>query len=267
MLDLIKVAEETLKIIDDKQYTVKGNVVKFPTDKNVDEVVVCSPKQGNEYLKEDISSFMGEKMCDFRVACEDSFQAASAYKYPLVMNFASARHPGGGFTTGARAQEEALCRSSTLYASLITDKAAEMYLYNEENKISVYSDYMLFSPNVLVFRDANLDLLSQPFMTAVATVPAPNRSAWARNESDETIEKVMTHRIRVMLRWAIKNGNRSLVLGAWGCGVFRNKPEDVAWYFKKVLVDEGYGKCFDEVCFAVYGREDSPNLKAFVNIF
>ena len=70
-----------------------------------------------------------------------------------------------------------------------------------------------------------------------------------------------------MLIWAVKNGNKNLVLGAWGCGVFKNNPYQVASCFRQVLVDEGYGYCFDEVCFVVYGKPNNRNLAAFKKVF
>ena len=70
-----------------------------------------------------------------------------------------------------------------------------------------------------------------------------------------------------MLAAAAKYGYKTLVLGAWGCGAFGNKPKDVAEYFRQVIIDEGYGKGFDEICFAIYGREDGNNITNFRNVF
>ncbi len=77
----------------------------------------------------------------------------------------------------------------------------------------------------------------------------------------------MIRKIRIMLSIAADKGYKNLVLGAWGCGAFGNKPEDVSRYFKTVIVDEGYGKFFDEVCFAIYGSEDGKNITAFRRLF
>ena len=40
---------------------------------------------------------------------------------PVALNFANGVQPGGGFLSGARAQEETLCRSSALYQTLVDD--------------------------------------------------------------------------------------------------------------------------------------------------
>ena len=202
-------------------------------------------------------------MCKIHVVNADSFQAARKYDNPFVMNFANAHNPGGGFKLGDNAQEEALCRCSTLYASITSKEASKMYLYNNTHLSMVESDYMLYSPDVCVFRDEQCELLEEPFMASVITLPAPNRFGAAMFATNRDIEETMTRRIRIMFRIAAKNGHKNLVLGAWGCGAFGNKPEDVSNYFKKVLIDEEYGMCFDEVCFAIYGRTDGKNIRVF----
>ena len=74
-------------------------------------------------------------------------------------------------------------------------------------------------------------------------------------------------RIKILLLIAADNGYKNLVLGAWGCGAFGNKPHDVAGYFKQILIDEGYGYFFDEVRFAIYGSENGKNISEFRRIF
>ncbi|WP_242848137.1 TIGR02452 family protein [Ruminococcus sp. HUN007] len=183
------------------------------------------------------------------------------------MNFANAHCPGGGFRLGANTQEEALCRCSTLYASITSNAAKEMYLYNNLHINPVESDYMLYSPNVCVFRNHKCVHAAEPFMASVITLPAPNRRGAAIAASGRKIAEAMTRRIRIMLAVAAENGHKDLILGAWGCGAFGNKPEDVSGYFRKVITDEGYGKLFDNICFAVYGKEDSRNITAFRKTF
>ena len=140
----------------------------------------------------------------------DSFQAGRKYKNALVMNFANAHNPGGGFKLGANAQEEALCRCSTLYASITSKKASEMYIYNNTHISRVESDYMLISPNVCVFRDEKYDLLETPVVMGVITLPAPNRYGAALLADDELIEETFVRRIRIM---HLRLGN--LKLGQW----------------------------------------------------
>jgi uncharacterized protein (TIGR02452 family) len=125
---------------------------------------------------------------------------------------------------------------------------------------------MLISPKVVVFRDENCNLMEEPVIMGVVTVPAPNRYGAALLAGKKLIDDTFVRRIRIMLAAAAKSGYKTLVLGAWGCGAFGNKPEDVAGYFKQVIVQEEYGKCFDEICFAIYGREDGENITTFREI-
>jgi len=85
--------------------------------------------------------------------------------------------------------------------------------------------------------------------------------------SRKTIQETMLRRIRIMLCIAAGKGHKNLVLGAWGCGVFGNHPTEVAGYFKTVLVEEEYGRFFEEVCFAVYGNTEGRNIHAFQEEF
>ena len=263
-----EVASETLRIIAEREYKIGWETIDLPWDEWYSSVRVYSPQTSKIWFSTDkIEHYMQEKMCRFSVTNEDSLRASGRFKEPTVLNFASAKYPGGGFLKGASAQEESLCCCSTLFASLSSKEAAEMYEFNRENPINTYSDYMLFSPYVVVFRDAEKGLLEKPFVVSVVSVPAPNRSAGARFETDESIKEVLLRRMRRLIVCAIRHGHKNLVLGAWGCGVFRNDPHQVASCFRQVLIDEKLGFCFDDVCFAVYGKPDNPNLVAFEEVF
>lgn len=265
-MDYRQIANETIKITAARKYETGGKTIELPA-LDYKMVEVFSPEDGRKLLEEDISQYFGEKLCEIEVTGEDSFAAARRLEKPLVMNFANARYVGGGFLAGARAQEESLCRCSTLYASIKSSKAAEMYHYNRSHKSRVASDYMLLSPQVCVFRNEKYQLMENPFMAAVITLPAPNRHGAAALASNEHIAETMTRRIRIMLRIAAKHGYRELVLGAWGCGAFGNSPTDVSGYFKNVLIDEEYGRCFDRVVFAIYGKPEGRNITAFSKAF
>lgn len=260
------IIKQTLQINKEKEYQLEGETIYLPR-KDYEQVEVYSPQAGKELLEWDMTEAYRDGFCRISVINADSYQAARELEKPLVMNFANAHNPGGGFLMGANAQEEALCRCSTLYESISSKKASEMYHYNNTHLSNVESDYMLLSPVVSVFRDEKFELLKKPVQVAVITIPAPNRFGAALFASGKTIEETMLRRIRIMLRIAAKKGYRNLVLGAWGCGAFGNKPEEVSGYFKKVLVEEAYGKCFEKVCFAIYGKTDGRNIQAFRETF
>ncbi len=265
-MNLIAVANETLKICEAGSYEVNGHTVTFPKG-DYDAAEVITPAMGEALLAKEMKAPEDAKMCRIVVKNSDTYAAGRGYEKALVMNFANAHNPGGGFRLGATAQEEALCRCSTLYGSITSQAASEMYKYNNTHISSVESDYMLVSPEVLVFRDEQLNLLEQPFRTAVVTAPAPNRFGAAMLASSAKIRETFLRRIRIVLKAAAERGYRNLVLGAWGCGAFGNKPKDVAEYFRMAIVDEQLGMHFDEICFAIYGSENGKNITAFRQVF
>lgn len=260
----IAIANETMKITADGFYELGGKKIELPCE-DTSAVEVWAPKNGAALVE---STVIPEgDMCTITVTKEDSFTAASRFENAFVMNFANAHKAGGGFRLGANTQEEALCRCSTLYSSITSEAAGEMYRYNNTHLSSTESDYMLYSPDVCVFRSCKCELLEKPFMASVITVPAPNRRGAAIFASNKKIAEVMTRRIRIMLAIAAKHGHRSIILGAWGCGAFGNSSEDVAGYFRKVLIDEKYGQLFDNVCFAIYSSGSDKKYNIFSEVF
>lgn len=265
-LKLIQVARETIGITKAGRYSWKGEERVLP-EGDFGAVEVITPEYGVELLGRDFSGGLKGEMGRIEVTDEDSFRAAARLERPLVLNFANAHHPGGGFLIGARAQEEALCRGSTLYASISSEKAKEIYRYNNTHPSAVESDYMLLSPEVCVFRDIGCEPLERPFMAAVITAPAPNRRGAALFASEDRIRETFLRRIRIILRVAADGGCGNLVLGAWGCGAFGNDPLMVAECFRTALVEDGFGRAFATVVFAVYGKPDGPNLRTFREVF
>jgi uncharacterized protein (TIGR02452 family) len=186
-----------------------------------------------------------------------------------VLNFASARNPGGGYLNGAQAQEEALCRASALYACLL--RAPGYYEHHRAERSAFYSDRVIHSPGVPVFRDDRGALLAEPFEAGFLTSPAPNAGVIARRSPEEAhrVPGALLVRAERVLEVAAAHGYRRLVLGAWGCGVFRNDPAVVAGAFHTHLTDGGrFAGRFAHVVFAVLDRRpDSPTRAAFHRAF
>ncbi|GAB7029418.1 TIGR02452 family protein [Streptomyces sp. NPDC021749] len=186
-----------------------------------------------------------------------------------VLNFASARNPGGGYLNGAQAQEEALCRGSALYACV--REAPEFYAAHRAAPNPFYSDRVILSPGVPVFRDDRGSLLEVPYETGFLTAAAPNAGVIARQRPAEAgrVPAALAVRAERVLEVAAAGGYRQLVLGAWGCGVFRNEPADVARAFAAQLRGAGrFADRFGRVVFAVLDRrKDSPTRAAFAEAF
>ncbi|MFC8272543.1 TIGR02452 family protein [Streptomyces sp. NPDC057271] len=172
-----------------------------------------------------------------------------------VLNFASARNPGGGYLNGAQAQEEALCRASALYTTLL--RAPEYYTHHRAERDAFYTDRVIHSPGVPVFRDDRGGLLDEPFTVGFLTSPAPNAGV-IRRQTPELADRVpaaLAARAERVLETAVAAGYRRLVLGAWGCGVFQNDPAEVAGAFRALLLDGGrFAGHFDEIVFAILDR-------------
>lgn len=179
--------------------------------------------------------------------------------------FASARNPGGGFLNGAKAQEESLARSSALYPCLLA--AGDFYAHHRAHSELTYSDRVIYSPGVPVFRDDDGALLAQPYRVAFLTAAAPNLGAIARNQPQhvDAVPGILLRRAARVLQVAAAHGHRRLVLGAWGCGVFGNDPATVAEAFRTSLRANPF---FDQVVFAVLDRQrGAPVLAAFADAF
>lgn len=153
----------------------------------------------------------------------------------LVLNFANSVHPGGGVRHGAKAQEEDLCRNSTLLWSLESEVAESYYEYNKKLETQMGSDALIFTPKVEVFRDDKGAFLRDSKIVSVLTVAAPNISHGLEGMSREQYLDLLYNRIVGMLKSAAFFGYQYLIPGAWGCGVFENDAHVVSDLFRKAL--------------------------------
>ncbi|WP_077799753.1 TIGR02452 family protein [Streptomyces sp. JHA26] len=180
-----------------------------------------------------------------------------------VLNFASARNPGGGYLNGAQAQEEALCRASALYTCLL--RAREFYDHHRAHRDPFYTDRVVHSPGVPVFRDDRGRLLDEPFTAGFLTSAAPNAGVVLRTAPERAADLPTALAVRAerVLETAAAHGHRRLVLGAWGCGVFRNDPAQVAGAFRTLLGPGGrFAATFERVTFGILDRTPGGTVRA-----
>lgn len=182
----------------------------------------------------------------------------------MCLNFASAKNPGGGFINGAEAQEESLARTSGLHDSLL--QGWEYYETHRAMKSCFYTDTMIYSPKVPVFRKDKGELLPKPVLCNFITSPAVNAGVVKRQEPEREGEifGAMDVRTDKMLALALHQGNETLILGAWGCGVFKNDPKEIAELFKKHLYGK-YKNKFKRVVFAILSKKEEM-IKPFEEI-
>lgn len=271
------VAKETLSIIERGGYCSQGGrevALRAAIDRAVQGTVLYRPEQLDRLVRERRWELAGG------LRLEVSAETTSAAARRLVqregaagvaaLNFASARNPGGGFLGGAKAQEEDLARASALYECLLTQR--EYYEVNRATSSLLYTDHIIYSPEVPFFRDDRLGLLDEPYLCSIITAPAPNAGQFLRHEHGASarrrLSEVLSRRAAKVLAVAAEEGRRCLVLGAWGCGVFQNNPHEVAEVFARHLAEPGFAGAFERVVFAIYDRSKArATLRAFEERF
>ncbi|MBV1854794.1 TIGR02452 family protein [Catellatospora tritici] len=259
---LAEIGRRTVQIAEDGSYTnPAGATVEIGAE------VRAAVAGTRHYVPEQAVEPVGPRgAAQIEVTRESTLVAARrAGPQAATLVFASAKNPGGGFLGGAKAQEESLARASALYPALLA--APDFYAYHRAQRDLRYSDRVVYSPGVPVFRDDKGGLLDAAYRTSFLTAAAPNLGAIVRNQPEHAadVPAVLRRRAERVLSVAAAHGHRTLVLGAWGCGVFRNDPTVVAGAFADALraVDR-----FDHVIFAIYDNLPyTPVHAAFEHVF
>jgi uncharacterized protein (TIGR02452 family) len=180
----------------------------------------------------------------------DSVSALTEYSKlgkTCVLNMASYKRPGGGVYNGARAQEECLFRCSNLIQVV-----PNSFYPLQENEA-------LYTKDSVFFKDKNYDYM-EPIVCDVITIAAINLNENAKYDPVQNVidyRKITKDKIRLMISLAVKNGVQNLILGAWGCGVFKNDPNLMSQYFSEILTGEGYSIDFKNVVFAIINDHNS----------
>jgi uncharacterized protein (TIGR02452 family) len=256
-MSLTGVAKETLAIVERGEYRApSGKTVSIPVKPAIEGTRLYLPEELERLVA---AQAPGNFSTRIEVTGETTAQAARRVPRSVLLNFASAKNPGGGFLGGAKAQEEDLARCSALYSCQLTQRT--YYDANRSVASMLYTDHLIYSPAVPFFRDDQLKLLEEPFLASVITSPAPNagealrRDPNARPEIRATLERRAAHVLAVAAQ------HERVILGAWGCGVFRNDPAEVAAVFHALLEGKFRG-VFSLVVFAIYDRS-GEKLRAF----
>ena len=237
-----------LEAIDNGKYLADAGMVDWSAEIRAAEKGKVSIRP-NDRLPEQDQGASGHdaKVTSVVIANQTTLSAARELvqegQRPLALNFANGVEPGGGFLRGATAQEETLCRSSALYATLFGDL---MYDFHRENDPAASSDWAILSPDVPVFRDDAGMESDKPWPLSLLTCAAPYAPAIGRTDS----ARMLRQRIHRVLAIARAYDYQSLVLGAWGCGVFANDPRQTAVDFRQALEGDFAG-AFALVVFAI----------------
>lgn len=257
------IAEETVQIIEFGRYQAPDGVAVVLADD-----IAAAVAGTRLYLPGDVvaAPIPASGKPALEVTGETTLAAARRVGGDVVcLVFASARKPGGGFLNGAQAQEESLARASALYACL--SAAPEFYAFHRQHADLCYSDRVIYSPAVPVFRDDDGLLLASPYRVSFLTAAAPNQAAITASQPEAcgNVPAALRTRTARVLEIAAANGHRRLVLGAWGCGVFGNDPAMVAESFALAL---DRARWFEQIVFAVHDRQPgAPVYRAFATAF
>lgn len=281
--DNIEMLQDTLRILKQGSYKINGRTVELKlSGKAMETVHVLLPENVQDICsRTDFKRERATGRCGYDCVNMDSFAAArlqyktynnmscEAEKPVLVLNLASPVHPGGGVRRGANAQEEDLCRKSSLLLSLESRHAAKYYEYNKKLNSYMGSDAMMFTPEVEIIRDENGALLYETVVVAVLTCAAPKITPGREGMSEGEYQDMVYNRIMGMLKCAAYFGYRNLVLGAWGCGAFGNDAHVISDLFYRALKEMKFNGMpekdfFRRIDFAVLDRTAQQyNFKEF----
>jgi uncharacterized protein (TIGR02452 family) len=259
----VNLAKETLHILRVGFYISENNSVvniKEQIESSIKNSVLYEPE--GEMLQRELEE--RDEKADYDTIIEVTNESTLSAAYTLkkegynkvgLLNFASAKNPGNEFEKGNDSQESRICRCSALYPCL--KQFENMYRHNVKLHNGIYSDYMVFSPRVPVFRDAEEEtLLDTPYFIGIVSAPPVNAGLVQDSEGEgakEKIDEAMMKRIEKILAVALLNKQEALVLGAFGVGFQRNKAEDVAEYFRILIKEDNrYNRAFKKIVFAVF---------------
>lgn len=269
-------AAERVQVFQDTTNWIKA-------DPDLTEAVEKAKIRTEVFYEDDYPSYTRLPLRDMAITVtqDRSFQAAMrlSKENPVakiaVMNFANAFHPGGGVRSGAGAQEESLCRTSTLYPLLYRRTLQHsFYRHHEVLNTPKASDSLIYTEGVVICKtDTDLPerLPKEDWVTVdVITIAAPNLrqrdnryaelAAGGAAMTDPELFGYHVKRAIHMFSCAVAKEADILILGAFGCGAFRNKPEVVANAYKTAL--QVFPKVFDKIEFAVYcppGKDENYN--------
>lgn len=253
-----------------------GKVVEIPTDDPMldNTKVYAAPFDVNDILTQCENTVMSTVNADCLLVAKELLD--KGYN-PCVMNLADAYVACGMYKRGSRAQEESLCRATTLSRSLFqffkaASGKADRYAKDVNVVIKDYAYPLdlnyggIYSPNVTVFRNA-YDLYSfaeDTYKVGIVSVAALDfnekhgKNLEYRAEGGGFTpegEQIMKNKIRTIYRITLANGHDSLVAGAFGCGAFRLPIDKVAHLFYEIINEAEFKNKFIKVIFAILDQE------------
>lgn len=278
----------TIEIVNQGYYTTEdGKRVTFPTITRMEHETKFYK---NEFRVDNIPTNEEEtKIIVRNVDClEEGVRLCREGYNPAILNMASRRHPGGGVMLGAGAQEESLFRRTNLFRSLyqFTEYFINHVWYKKYiTPVSTGECYPLdrnfggiYTPGALLFREDEqhgYKLMESPECLSFISVAGMNRPKIkdATHIADDLIEGTK-NKMRTILRIGLRHGHDSLVLGALGCGAYRNPPSHIAKLFHEVFEEPEFKNKYRLISFAILddhnthqAQNPEGNYKPFADEF
>ncbi|AVK75548.1 hypothetical protein pqer_cds_1126 [Pandoravirus quercus] len=282
----IDVAIDTIDCATRGAYVLRdGTRVDLATEREVrDQVCATALYRPKDVRRAAATATLYDVPATCEVVRGDCLKAAIALKTerglnPAVLNMASSRRPGGGYKTGAAAQEENIFRRSNYFLSLEDPRRIDR---QRQWRYPLHGLCGIYSPSVSVFRgpeDEGYPFLDRPVRLDFIAVPAIVRpqvhvlrdGAQRLGQADADL---MRQKIALMLDIALAHKHDSVVLGAFGCGAFGNPPDHVALLFREVLLTDAYRCHFRHICFAIFDDHNARkahnprgNVAPFCDVF
>ena len=267
----IDIYHQTIKIAQMGQYEVSGKTVELHDSERMmsDSVYYTEPP---ELGKTEPNQITEVKVMESDTLLSGKTLLDEGYN-PAILNFASGSTPGGGVLRGAGAQEENIFRRTNLLLSLYQfhENGAKFNIPMREEHYPMYwKSGGIYTPGMAIFRGLEADgypLLEEPYYLSVISVPAVNRPTLKDGDhlSDEMVEVTKT-KMRSIFRIALLHGHDALVLGAWGCGAFKNHPHHIAQLFQEVLKEDEFRNRLSKIVYAVIDYAQNGNYQAFKEV-
>lgn len=231
-----------------------------------------SESQSGTTIYDEHTELVPEFTNPVHVTVEDIDSISAVHKYTgegkvCLLNFASYRDPGGGFTRGGNTQEEDICHGSTLFP-VLNSRLDDYYKENrwreahENNQL--YENRALYTPSILFPKG---DTYSKADVLTCAA-PKFNKKKYTNNFLYKYNDYYMRSRAEFVIDVAIVEEVDVLVLGAFGCGAFQQDPSRVASYFRDALIKDGRMRAFRKVVFAIPTNRGKPmNYLCFHQMF
>ncbi len=252
---------ELIEVFRDTQHRINNDAVLRSL--TLDSIKATRLYEENFVASEKVIKSEGDNLSVIEGTTFDTARSVGEGKI-ATLSFANPYEAGGGAARGAVAQEECLCRCSNLYNALTADHLAENYYKWHKNRHNyLFSDKVIYTPNVQIIKSDDYSPLEKAFSVDVLTCAAPYN---LRSFPEDVLKTTYESRITNILEVAIDNGADVLVLGAFGCGVFRNPASLMAEAFREILVDRGYHKYFKQVVFAIIASQRNKNLEIFKSV-